>query len=94
MSCTANSVERESGLEWQRRKEVFMDHLSGINEWIRLLLPNSPVRSPVQKGLTWNRNSSIGGGKDLKFDVDMNQPNQVIQCSVGCENIGTKPVDY
>jgi hypothetical protein len=43
--------------------------------------------------LMCNRNSSIGAGKDLKFDVDMNQPNQVIHCSVGCENIGTKPVN-
>jgi hypothetical protein len=71
-----------------------MDHLYGINEWIRLVLPNPPVRSPLQRGLTCNRNSSIGAGKDLKFDVDMNQPNQVIHCSVGCENIGTRPVNF
>jgi len=71
-----------------------MDHLYGINEWIRLLLPNSPVRSPPQMGLKCNRNSSIGAGKDLKFEVDMNQPDQVIHCSVGCENIGTKSLNY
>ena len=71
-----------------------MDNIRGMYEWVRLLLPNFPVQLFLHQGLICIRNSSIGAGKDVKFHVDMNQPNQVIHCFVGCENIGMRAFNY
>jgi hypothetical protein len=51
------------------------------------------VLLPQQIMLISIRNSNIRAGKQLRFDLVMNKPNQIVHCYAGCEGIGSYSFD-